>query len=184
MIPIIAELKYKIQKSCTVNVASHVITKQLIIFQYGWVVSVLLPWSWLSTSAANLWKVAKKTIVLNVFNNFKRMYEFRFKKIRLPYTSKWTRHRCVVTVLKTCMCHKHLAPMAEGYITQFLFTLANQRLTKAHGFVDIRIVVPLNIIFARVGREWLITWARASHRGKFSRFPGPKSFSTILRLTK
>ena len=41
-----------------------------------------------------------------------------------------------------CMCHKHFAP----YIMQFLFKLANQRLAKAHAFVDIRIVVPLNLV--------------------------------------
>ena len=69
-----------------------------------------------------------------------------FKQIRFPYTSKRTRHRSVVTVLGRCMCHKHLALMAEGYITHFLFMLANQRLVKAHGFVDIRIVVPLNLV--------------------------------------
>ena len=72
--------------------------------------------------------------------------EFMFKQILFPYTSKRTRHRSVVAVLGTCLCHKYLAPMAEGYIKQFLFTLANQRLTKAHGFVDIRIVVPLNLV--------------------------------------
>ena len=52
----------------------------------------------------------------------------------------------VVTVLGRCMCHKHFTPMAEGYITQFLFKLANQRLAKAPAFVDIRIVVPLNLV--------------------------------------
>ena len=88
----------------------------------------------------------KKTIVLNVFKKSKRIYEFLFKKIRFPYASKRTRHRSVATVLGTCMCHKYLAPMAEGYITQFLFTLANQRLAKSRGFVDIRIVVPLNLV--------------------------------------
>ena len=50
------------------------------------------------------------------------------------------------TVPGTYMCHKHLALMAGGYITQFLFTLANQRLTKSYGFVDIRIVVPMNLV--------------------------------------
>ena len=54
--------------------------------------------------------------------------------------------RSVITALGRCMCHKHFAPMAEGYITQFLFKLANQRLAKAHVFVDIRIVVPLNLV--------------------------------------
>ena len=49
------------------------------------------------------------------------------------------------------MCHKHFAPMAEGYITQILFKLANQRLAKAHAFVDIRIVVPLNLVQEEVG---------------------------------
>ena len=88
----------------------------------------------------------KKTVLLNVFNKFKRIYEFMFKQIRFPYASKRTWHRSVVTVLGTCLCHKYLAPMVEGYIMQFLFTLANQRLTKAHGFVDIRIVVPLNLV--------------------------------------
>ena len=90
-----------------------------------------------------------KKIVLNVLNKFKRIYEFMFKQICFPYTSKRTRHRSVVTVLGTCMCHKHMAPMAEGYITQILFKLANQRLKKAHGFVDIRIVVPLNLVWSR-----------------------------------
>ena len=69
-----------------------------------------------------------------------------FKQIRFPYTSKTTWHRSIVTVLGTCMCDKHMAPMAEGYIMQFLFKLANQRLAKAPGFVDIRIVVPLNLV--------------------------------------
>ena len=70
-----------------------------------------------------------------------------FKQIRFPYASKRTQHRSVVTVLGTCLCQKHiLAPMAEGYITQFLFTLANQRLTKARVFVDIRVIVPLNLV--------------------------------------
>ena len=41
-----------------------------------------------------------------------------FKQIRFPYTSKRRRHRSVVTVLGRCMCHKHFAPMAKGYITQ------------------------------------------------------------------
>ena len=68
------------------------------------------------------------------------------KQIRFPYTSKRTRHRSVVTVLGTCLRHKHLAPMAEGHIMQFLFTLPNQRLAKARGFVDIRIIVPLNLV--------------------------------------
>ena len=48
------------------------------------------------------------------------------------------------------MCHKHFAPMAEGYITQFLFKLANQRLVKTHAFVDIRIGVPLNLVIVFV----------------------------------
>ena len=93
-------------------------------------------------------KSGEKAIVLNVFNKFKRIYEFMFKQICFPYTSKRTRHRSVIiiTALGRCMCHKHFAPMAEGYITQFLFTLANQRLAKAHAFVDIRIVVPLNLV--------------------------------------
>ena len=69
-----------------------------------------------------------------------------FKQICFPYASKRTWHRIVVTVLGTCLCHKHLALMAEGYIMQFLFTLANQRLAKSRGFVDIRIVVPLNLV--------------------------------------
>ena len=69
-----------------------------------------------------------------------------FKQIRFTYASKKTRHRCVVTVLGTCLCLKYLAPMAEGYITQFLFMLANQRLAKSRGFVDIRIVSPLNLV--------------------------------------
>ena len=73
-------------------------------------------------------------------------FEFMFKQIRFPYASKKTRHRSVVTVLGTRLCHKHLASLAEGYITQTLFKLANQRLTKARGFVDIRIVVPLNLV--------------------------------------
>ena len=60
------------------------------------------------------------------------------------YTYIW--NRSIVTVFRTCMYYKLLAPMAEWYLTQFLFTLANQRLTKAHGFVDIRIVVPLNLV--------------------------------------
>ena len=90
-------------------------------------------------------KSGEKTIVLNVFNKFKRVYEL-IKQIRFPYTSKKTRHRSVVTVLGTCMCNNHLAPLAEGYITQFLFKLANQRLAKAHEFVDIRIVVPLSLV--------------------------------------
>ena len=81
-----------------------------------------------------------------MFNKFKRIYEFMFKQIRFPYASKRTRHRSVVTVLGTCLCHKHLAPMAEGYIMQLLFMLANQRLAKARGFVDIRIIVPLNLV--------------------------------------
>ena len=68
------------------------------------------------------------------------------KQIRFPYTSKRTRHRSVLTVLGRCMCHTHFAPIAEGYITQFLFKLANQRLPKAHAFVDIRIVVALNLV--------------------------------------
>ena len=89
-------------------------------------------------------KSGEKTIVLNVSNKFKRIYKVMFKQIRFPYTSKRTRHRSVVAVLGRCMCHKHFAPMAEGYTTQFLFKLANQRLAKAHAFVDIRIVVPLN----------------------------------------
>ena len=59
---------------------------------------------------------------------------------------KRTRNRSVSTVLGPCLCHEHLAPMAEGYITQFLFTLANQRLTKSDRFVVIRIVVPLNLV--------------------------------------
>ena len=91
-------------------------------------------------------KSGENIIELNVFNKFKRIYEFMFKQIRFPYASKRTRHSSVVTVLGTCMCHKHMAPMAEGYITQFQFALANQRLTKARGFVDIRIVVPLNLV--------------------------------------
>ena len=91
-------------------------------------------------------KSGEKTIVLNVFNKVKRIYEFMFKQIRFPNASKRTRHRSVVMVLGTCLSQKHFAQMAEGYITQFLFTLANQRLTKAHGFVDIRIVVPLNLV--------------------------------------
>ena len=91
-------------------------------------------------------KSGEKAVVLNVFNKFKRIYECMFKQIRFPYKSKRTRHRSVVTIFGTCMCHKHLELMAEGYITQFLLTLANQRLTKAHGFVDIRIVVPLNLV--------------------------------------
>ena len=92
-------------------------------------------------------KSSEKTRVLNVFNKFKRIYELWFKQTRFPYTSKRTLHRSVLAVLGTCICHKHLAPMAEGYITQFLFTLANQRLTKAHGFVDIGIVVPPNLVY-------------------------------------
>ena len=91
-------------------------------------------------------KSGEKTIVLNVFNKFKRIYKLMFKQIRFPYTSKRTRHRSVLTVHRRCMCHKHFVPMAEGYITQFLFKLANQRLAKAHVFVDIRIVVPLNLV--------------------------------------
>ena len=63
-------------------------------------------------------KSGEKTIVLNVFNKVKRIYKFMFKQIRFPYTSKRTRHRSVVTVLRTCMCHKRLVPMAEGYIMQ------------------------------------------------------------------
>ena len=106
-------------------------------------------------------KSGEKTIVLiNVFNKFKRIYEFRFKKSRFPYTSKTAWYHSVVTVLGTCLCHKHLALMAEGYITQFLFMLANQRLTKAHGFVDIRIVVPLNLVQKQEG--WTLSptlWA-------------------------
>ena len=69
-----------------------------------------------------------------------------FKQIRFSYTSKRTRHCNILKVLERCMCHKHFAPMAEGYITRFLFKLANQRLAKAHAFVDIRIVVPLNLV--------------------------------------
>ena len=91
-------------------------------------------------------KSGDKTIVLNVFNKVKRIYKFMFKQIRFPYTSKRTRHRSVLTVIGRCMCHTHFAPMTEGYITQFLFKLANQQLAKAHAFVDIRIVVPLNLI--------------------------------------
>ena len=91
-------------------------------------------------------KSDEKTVVLNVFNRFKRIYEFMFKQIRFPYTSKRTRHRSDVTGFGRCMCHKHFAPMAEGYITQFLFKLANQRLAKAHAFVDMRIIVPLNLV--------------------------------------
>ena len=91
-------------------------------------------------------KSGEKTIVLNIFNKFKRIFKFMFKQIRFPYTSKRTWHHSVVTVLGTCMCHKHFVPMAEGYIMQFLFKLANQRLEKAHAFVDIRIVVPLNLV--------------------------------------
>ena len=64
-------------------------------------------------------KSGEKTIVLNVFNKFKRIYKFMLKKIRFPDTSKRTRHRSVVTVLGRCMCDKHFAPMVEGYITQF-----------------------------------------------------------------
>ena len=74
-----------------------------------------------------------------------------FKQICFPYTNKRTRHRSVVTVLGRCMCHKPFVPMAEGYITQFLVKLANQRLAKAHAFVDIMIVVPLNLGFNRCG---------------------------------
>ena len=33
-------------------------------------------------------KSGEKTIVLNVFNKFKRIYKFMFKQIRFPYTSK------------------------------------------------------------------------------------------------
>ena len=91
-------------------------------------------------------KSGEETIVLNVFNKFKRIHKFMFKQIRFPYKSKRTRHRSVLTVLGRCMCHKHFVPMAEEYITQFLFKLANQRLAKAHAFVDIRIVVPLNLV--------------------------------------
>ena len=91
-------------------------------------------------------KSGENTIVLNVFNKFKSIYEFMFKHIRFPYESKRTRHHSVVTLLGTCLCHKHLALMAEGYIIQFLFMLANKRLAKACGFVDIRIVVPLNLV--------------------------------------
>ena len=91
-------------------------------------------------------KSGEKTIVLNVFNKFKKNYKFMFKQIRLPYTIKGVRHRSVLTVLGRCMCHTHFAPMAKRYITQFLFKLANQRLAKAHAFVDIRIIVPLNLI--------------------------------------
>ena len=91
-------------------------------------------------------KSGERTIVLNVFNKFKRIYEFMFKQIRFPYTSKRTRHHSVVTVLGRCMCHKRFAPIKEGYITQFLFKLANQRLAKAREFVEIRIVVPLNLV--------------------------------------
>ena len=91
-------------------------------------------------------KSGEKTIVLNVFNKFKTIYKFMFKQMRFPYTSKRTRHRSVVTVLGRYMCHKHFAPMAEAYITQFLFKLVNQRLAKAHAFVDNRIVVPLNLV--------------------------------------
>ena len=36
---------------------------------------------------------------------------------------------------------------------QFLFKLADQRLTKAHGLVDIRIVVPLNLV-----QDCFVTW--------------------------
>ena len=91
-------------------------------------------------------KSGEKTIVLNIFNKFKRIYKFMFKQIRFLCTNKRTRHRSVVTVLGRCMCHKHFALMAEGYITQFLFKLDNQRLAKAHAFVDIRSVVPLNLV--------------------------------------
>ena len=95
-------------------------------------------------------KSGEKTIVLHVFNKFKRIYEFMFMQIRFPYTSKRTRHHSVIMALGRCMCRKHFAPMAEGYITQFLFKLTNQRLTKAHAFVDIRIVVPLNLVIVFV----------------------------------
>ena len=91
-------------------------------------------------------KSGEKTLVLNVFNKFKRIYKFMFKQIRFPHTRKRTRHRSVLTVLGRCLCRPHFAPMAEGYIMQFLFKLANQRLAKAHAFVDIRIVVPLNLV--------------------------------------
>ena len=91
-------------------------------------------------------KSGEKTIVLNALNKFKRIYKFMLKEIRFPYTSKRKRHRSVLTVLGRCMCHTHFAPIGEGYITQFLFKLANQRLAKAHAFVDIRIVVPLNLV--------------------------------------
>ena len=70
-----------------------------------------------------------------------------FKQIRFSYTSTRKRHRSVITVLGRCLCHKHFAPMAEGYITQFQFKLANQRLAKAHAFVDIRILLPLNLVY-------------------------------------
>ena len=122
------------------------VTKQLIIFQYGWWSVFYTPVKIVKHKRGKPFKISEKTIVLNVLNKFKRIYEFRFKKIRYPNTSKRTRHRSIVTVLGTCMCHKHLALMAEGYLTQFLFTLANHRLTKAHGFIDIRIVVPLNLV--------------------------------------
>ena len=60
-------------------------------------------------------KSGEKTIVLNVLNKLKRIYKFMFEQIRFPYTSKRTRHRSIVMVLGTCMCHKHLALMAEGH---------------------------------------------------------------------
>ena len=145
MVSIIEELRYKIRKACTANVASQVVTKQLIIFQYGCVVSST-PVKIVKNKRGKPLKNGEKTIVLNVFNKFKKIYKFIFKQIRFPYTSKRTRHRSVVTVFWRCMCHKHFAPVAEGYITQFLFKLVNQRLAKTPAFVDIRIVVPLNLI--------------------------------------
>ena len=42
-------------------------------------------------------KSGEKTIVLNAFNKFKRIYKFKFKQIRFPHTSKRTRHRSVLT---------------------------------------------------------------------------------------
>ena len=92
MVSIIEELRYKIRKSCTANVASHVVTKQLIIFQYGCEVSVSTPVKIVKNKRGKPLKSGEKTIVLNVLNKFKRIYKFIFKQIRFPYTSKRTLH--------------------------------------------------------------------------------------------
>ena len=91
-------------------------------------------------------KSGEKTIMLNVFNKFKRIYKFMFKQIRFPHTSQRTRHRSVLTVQRK-MHVSHTFCANGGMIHNAVpVYLANQRLAKAHAFVDIRIVVPLNLV--------------------------------------